>query len=170
MDKDLTKILNELKSISPDAGYSARSRNLLLAEINANTNKRTALKRFSLADVFAIAYSRRPVYVIAATAFALILVISSSAFYTINEIDKHDFVVKAGEVNNSIQVKLDEIKYLLGSKEIDYNKGVVIQTMLLGATEDLKKAFEEKDTDKSLEKIKSAQETLYKIDALLQNK
>ncbi|TRZ64344.1 MAG: hypothetical protein D4Q79_01735 [Spirochaetia bacterium] len=168
MNKDLVKILSELKSIAPDADYSAKLRNLLLAEIN--TDKRTAPERFSLADVLVAVYSRRPIYVIAATAFALILIVSSSAFYTVNEINKHDFVVKAGEVNNSIQVKLDEIKYLLGSKEIDYNKSVIIQTMLLGATEDLKKASEEKDTNKSLEKIKSAQETLYKIDVLLQNK
>lgn len=168
MDKDLTKILNELKSIVPDADYSARSRNLLLAEINAGG--RMAPKRFSFADVLVAAYSRKPVYVIAATAFALILIISSSAFYAVNEIDKHEFVVKAGEVNNSIQVKLDEIKYLLGNKEIDYNKGVIIQAMLMQATEELEQASKESNTSKSLEKIKSAQETLYKIDALLQNK
>ena len=168
MDKDLIKILNELKNVAPDAGYSAKSRNLLLAEINAD--KRTAPKKFSLADILVAVYSRRPIYVIAATAFALILIVSSSAFYMINKMDRQDFVVKAGEVNNSIQVKLDEIKYLLGSKEIDYNKGVVIQTMLLEATEELKQASEESDSNKSLEKIKSAQETLYKIDALLQNK
>lgn len=168
MDKELIKILNELKNVAPDAGYSVRSRNLLLAEINAG--KRTAPKRFSLADILVAAYSRRPIYVIAATAFALILIVSGSAFYTVNEMNRQNFVVKAGEVNNSIQVKLDEIKYLLGSKEIDYNKGVAIQIMLLEATEELEQASEENDTNKSLEKIKLAQETLYKIDALLQNK
>ncbi len=168
MGKNLTTILKELKNIAPDAGYSARSRNMLLAEINMS--KRTVPKRFSLADVFVAAYSRRPVYAIAVTAFALFLIVSSSAIYTVDKINRQEFVVKAGEVNNSIQVKLDEIKYLLESKDIDYNKGVVIQTMLLGAMEDLKQASEEKDTDKSLEKIKSAQETLYRIDALLQNK
>ena len=168
MNKDLTKILKDLKNIAPDAGYSARSRNLLLAEINMS--KRTAPKRFSLADVLATAYSRKPIYVIATTAFALVLIVSSSAFYAVNEIDKHEFVVQAGEVNDSIQVKLDEIKYLLGSKEIDYEKGVVIQAMLLQATGELKQASEESDTDKSLEKIKIAQETLLKIDLLLQDK
>ena len=168
MDKDLIKILSELKSIAPDASYSARSRNLLLAEINMA--KRTAPKRFSFADVLVSAYSRKPVYAIIATVFALFLIVSGSAFYTVGEMNKRNFVVKAGEVNNSIQVKLDEIKYLLGSKEIDYNKGVAIQTMLLEATEELKQASEESDSNKSLEKIKSAQETLYKIDALLQNK
>lgn len=168
MDKELSKILKELKDIAPDAVYSVRSRNLLLAEIN--TDKKTTPKRFSFADVFVAAYSRRPAYIIATTAFALILIVSSSVFYTTNEINKHKFVVKAGEVNNSIQIKLDEIKYLLGNKEIDYNKGVVIQAMLLEAMEELKQASNEKDTNKSLEKIKAAQETLYKIDALLQDK
>src|SRR4030042_782132 len=138
MDKDLTKILNELKGIAPDAAYSAKSRNLLLAEINVG--ERAAPKRFSFADVLVTVYSRRPVCVIAATAFALILIVSSSAFYTVNEINKYEFVVKAGEVNDSIQVKLDEIKYLLGNKEIDYSKGVIIQTLLFEATEALKQA------------------------------
>ncbi|MFH1346692.1 MAG: hypothetical protein ABIH10_00385, partial [Spirochaetota bacterium] len=99
-----------------------------------------------------------------------ILIVSSSVFYTTNEINKHKFVVKAGEVNNSIQIKLDEIKYLLGNKEIDYNKGVVIQAMLMQATKELEQASKENNINKSLEKIKSAQETLYKIDALLQDK
>ncbi len=165
MDKDLAKILKELKDIAPDAGYSIRSRNMLLAEIN--TSKRAVSKRFSLADVFTAAYSRKPVYVLATTAFLLFLIVSSSALYTINEINKHEFVVKAGEVNNSIQVKLNEIKYLLESKEIDYNKGVVIQVMLMQANEKLKKASEEKNIDKSLEKIKSAQEIFSQIDLLL---
>ncbi|MFA5098988.1 MAG: hypothetical protein WC461_02085 [Candidatus Paceibacterota bacterium] len=168
MDKELIKILSELKSIAPDADYSAKSRNLLLAEINSG--KRMIPKRFSLADVLVAAYSRKPIYAIAATAFALFLIISGSALFTIDQINKHDFVVKAGEVNESIQIKLDEIKYLLGNKEVDYNKGVTIQAMLIQANEQLKQASDESDTDKSLEKIKAAQDTLYKIDLLLQNK
>lgn len=163
MNKELTEILKELKEIAPDAGYSVKSRNLLMAEINRNA---TFQKKVLFGDILTNLYSRKLTFITVAT-MAVILVISGSAFYVKNEMANQSFIAKANEANASIKIKLEEIKYILGSESIDYNKGVAIQLMLAEATKNLKEAAEENDTKKSLEKIKSAQEIFSQIDILL---
>jgi len=162
MEKDLFKTLNELKNISPEAGYSVKSRNLLLAEIK----NKPAAKKFSLADVLATAYPRGPIYM-ALSGIFVILAVTGSVFYAKNEMTRHSLVVEADEVNSLIQVKLNEITYLLNNKAIDYQNGLEIQTMLDKAVDELKQASEEKDNEKSLEKIKEVQQILVQIDTTL---
>ena len=166
MDNNLFKILKELKEIQPDADYSHKSKTLLLSGIGANK------KRLSLADVFSSFYSNKLALGIASSVI-LLLIISGGIYYVKNQLNQNDLVVKASETNASIQVKLNEIQYLLQSHaSIDANQILAIQAMLQNSADDLKAALSSKpeELDKSVQKLKAAEEMLYQIDELTKNK
>ncbi len=168
MSKDLFKILKELKDIEPDQDYSKRSRNLLLSEIEINKRGKT-LPRFMFSDVLSILHPSKFVLGMVSVA-VLILIISGGVYYAIRPLSQDDLVVKASEANASIQVKLNEIQYLLESHApTDSNQILAIQDMLQNVTDNLKAAasLEPQNIEGALERIKAAEDALYQIDQLI---
>ncbi len=161
MTEKLLKNLKELKKIQPDKDYSRRSRALILYSQKDKTEN-------WITNTANILYGAKFKTV---TALAMIIVLTfAGGIYYISRVDKSDLVVKASEINSSIQVNLYGIKYLLENQPT-LNPLVVpnIQDLLEEATRDLEEASElSKDPDKmkeALEKIKSAQEIFQKINS-----
>ena len=159
MTEKLLKNLKELKKIQPDSGYSRRSRALIVyAKREKNENWLGNLANLFYETKFKMAAS---VSIIAILAIV-------GGFYYINRIGGNDLVVKASEINSSIQVNLYGIKYLLENEPAVNPLMVPNMQKLLGeANENLKQASElSKDPNKmkeALDKIKSAQEIFQKI-------
>lgn len=170
MSQDLFKILKELKRIQPDPDYSRQSRLLILSPKRPDALiEGPELRQGWVTDILNSFYSARLAF---AAGIAVILILAAgSVYYTNNQLNQNNLVVKASEMNASIQVKLNEIKYLLENKSINPLNILAIQILLEKANKELKEVstldLEGKDLDKSLEKIKSAQEIFYQIDILL---
>ncbi|NCO15525.1 hypothetical protein COW77_02405 [Candidatus Wolfebacteria bacterium CG18_big_fil_WC_8_21_14_2_50_39_7] len=176
MNQDLSKILKELKQIQPDPDYSRQSRLLILGSKGLDTLiKSPNLKQGWAADILNNFYfTTRLTRLAFATGIALVLIlIAGSVYYINNQLNQNNLVVKASEMNASIQVKLNEIKYLLEtSPQIDFSQISTIQALLEKAANELKEvsALGDKDLNESLKKIDSTREILYQIDEILQNK
>lgn len=167
MDEKLLKNLKELKKIQPNADYSRKSRLLLFSEARA---KEESVKLWGVFDILKNLYSIKLATAVGVLIFVFML--SGGIYYYNRQSNRSELVVQAGEMNASIKVKLDEIKYTLEhSYFIDPTKIVEIQSLLEKSTNDLKEAStlsaDEKNIEESLLKIKSAQESLLKIDAML---
>jgi len=173
MDDKFIKILKELKSIQPDPGYSKQSRLLIMqsARIKANQEVDLREQKFQFAEILRFLYPAK--LMLLAGVIILILAVSGGIYYVNhNQTNQEDLIVKASEMNAAIQIKLNEIKYLLESEnqsQIDQNKISTIQELLGKAANELKdvSASEGKNLDESLRKIKSSQEILEQVDALL---
>jgi len=170
MDDKLIKILKELKNIQPDPDYSKRSRLLILQSARTKENQDADLGRQKVwpAEILRILYPAKLAFVVGIA--ILILAISGGVYYINNQLNQKDLVVKASEMNASIQIKLNEIKYLLENQpQVDPAKISTIQGLLQKASNELKEvsALGDKDLDESLRKIKSSQEILEQVDALL---
>lgn len=160
MNKDLFENLKGLRHIQPDSDYAARSRFLILAtpQINAKQTRIFAMPVYKLAFAMGI--------------ISVFILMAFGGVYFINKPNQNDFVVRANELNGSIQVKLNEIKYLVESgQHLDAKNIHNVQVLLEEATNELKEALalsqDNKDLEKSLEKIMSAKETLLQINAML---
>ncbi|PJB83766.1 hypothetical protein CO087_01060 [Candidatus Wolfebacteria bacterium CG_4_9_14_0_8_um_filter_39_46] len=167
MDKDLFKVLKELKNIQPDLDYSKQSRLLLLAQTRNDAEKDAELR----GNIFRVFYPAK--LALAVGIVILILVISGGVYYINNQLNQNDLVVKASEMNASIQVKLNEIRYLLkNNPQPDTESILAIQVLLEKAANELKEvsALGDKDLNESLKKIDSTREILYQIDDILKNK
>jgi len=171
MNQDISKILKELKQIQPDSDYSRQSRLLILNSKNeVDVLIKNPVSRSGwFSDILNNFYSVKLAF---ATGTALILIlIAGSVYYINNQLNQNNLVVKASEMNASIQVKLNEIRYLLENKSINPLNVLPIQILLEKATKELKEVSvldsEGKDLSESLEKIKSAQDIFYQIDILL---
>ena len=171
MNQDLFKILKELKQIQPDPDYSRQSRLLILnskKEVDVLI-KSPVPKSGWFSDVLNNFYSVKLAFVAGIT--LVLILITGSVYYINNQLNQNNLVVKASEMNASIQVKLNEIRYLLENKSINPLNILAIQTLLEKAAKELKEVSvldsEGKDLSESLEKIKSAQEIFYQIDILL---
>ena len=160
MNKNLLENLKELRQIQPGSDYSARSRFLILAEPTTTGN----LPVFKITQIF-----YRPAFAIGL--ISIFFLMALGGIYQIIKPSQNDLVVRANEINGSIQVKLNEIKYLIEHNDINAENILDIQTLLEKTTNELKEAStlsqKNKDLGKSLEKIKSAQEILLQINALL---
>ena len=167
---DLFKILKELKNIQPDPNYSKRSRFLILQSARRKEDQDVDLRgqKAWLAEFLRILYPAKLAFVVSIV--ILILAISGGIYYINNQLNQKDLVVKASEMNASIQIKLNEIKYLLENQpQVDPAKISTIQGLLEKATNELKEVsvLGDKNLDESLRKIKSSQEILEQVDALL---
>ncbi|MDP3015339.1 MAG: hypothetical protein Q8N28_02955 [bacterium] len=161
MNKNLLENLKELRQIQPDSNYTTRSRFLILAEPTATEN----LPGFKITQIY------KPAFAIGL--ISIFVLMALGGIYQIIKPGQNDLVVRANEINSSIQVKLDEIKYLIeNNNHLNAENILNIQALLEKTTNELKEASilsqENKDLGKSLEKIKSAQEILLQIDAMLQ--
>ncbi len=172
MDEKFIKILKEMKNIRPDADYSKRSKIFILSsEKRADiTSEVTILKPKRFGDVLSVFSFYKPALVTGIVIFLIIMV--ASIYYINNTLNQNNLVAKAGEVNASIQVRLNEIKYLLENKsDLDSTNILTIQAMLEKAANNLKEvsasSSESNNLSESLDKIKAAEEILYRIDMLL---
>lgn len=161
MTEKLLKNLKELRNIRPDAGYSRHSRALIL---HSQTEKNESW----ITEAANLFYGTKFKMV---TGLAMIIVtILLGGVYYVNRINQNDLVVKASEINSSIQVNLYGIKYLLENQPA-INPLIVpnIQKLLEEANNNLKEASEmSNDPDKmkdALEKIRSAQEIFQQINS-----
>ncbi len=172
MDEKLFKILKEMKKIGPETGYSARSKNFILSSTRGADVKPEVVLRPKLGDVLRGLSFYKPA--LAAGIAAFLIIMTAGVYYVNNTLNQNDLVVRASEVNASIQVRLNEIKYLLESKsDIDPASISSIQLMLERAADNLKEvsasSSESGSLAKSLEKIKTAEEILCQIDILLKD-
>jgi len=173
MDDKLIKILKELKNIQPDPNYSKRSRLLIMqsARIKATHEVDLRERKFQPTEILRFLSPAKLMMIVGV--IILTLVVSGGIYYVNhNQTNQEDLIVKASEMNAAIQIKLNEIKYLLESEnqsQIDQNKISAIQELLGKAANELKdvSASEGKNLDESLRKIKASQEILEQIDALL---
>ncbi len=156
MEQELFKILRELKQIQPNADYSKRSRALILGAKTFRHWQWIYSPKFAMVTAMAV---------------VLILMISGSFYYIKIQSNQEDLVVRASELNSSIQIKLNEIKYFIENDQISPGAISTIQTLLEEATNDLQEAsklsLKEEELEKSLQKLKLAQEILLQIDSLL---
>jgi len=161
MKKDLFKILKGLKEIQPDADYSHKSKVLLMSQIGMNEKRGLSY------------FSYRRFFIAVSSAVVLLLIISGGVLYIKNQSNQSDLVAKASEANASIQVKLNEIQYLIKNpSQLDAGQIVAISALLQRAADDLKAAVSSnaQDLNESLEKIKTVQEMLYQLDISTENK
>ena len=162
MNKDLFEILKGLKNIAPDPDYSKKSRFLILSQQKSQTSPSS----YNLLKLIS------PLRFAMALGILIALMISGGVYY-VDKSNKDELMVRAGELNGSIQVKLNEIKYLLESNNRPLTGEDIsqIQVLLNKTTDELKEALNlnqnNEDLEKSLEKIKAAQEILLNIDAAL---
>ncbi|MBI2515029.1 hypothetical protein HYV91_02490 [Candidatus Wolfebacteria bacterium] len=162
MNKNLLTYLKELRKIEPDSAYSARSRFLILASGPKAEKARffDVLKTFRLQTSLEIG---------GAVVISTLLI-----FYFTHQARKDALVVQADEINASIQLKLNEIKYILQNKPSSENvsPGPKIDILLQEAVNDFKIAEENlknNNIEESLEKIKETREILTKIERAIRN-
>jgi hypothetical protein len=176
MEKDIQKILKQLKQIQPDPNYSKRSRLFILNSNREEDIAEIMLRGSSLKQgwfSYAIKSFHSVKLAFAVGSVIIVLALAGSTYYINKELNRKNLVVRASETNTSIQVKLNEIKYLLENKQkIDPALVVTIQALLEEAANDLKEvsslSSEGKNLSESLEKMKSVQEIFYQIDTMLE--
>ncbi len=161
---ELEKLLKELKRIEPDSAYSARSKSALLATLAIEP--RPSLEKKGFLSVFPAFFLTKPA--LAAQTVAVILVIVAGGWY-LNRQSNESLVVEANEVNSSIQVKLNEIDYLLKNKQPAFSpeKTRELNLLLQQAEEALRIAHEDLNTANlvdSLDKLKNAEETFSRFE------
>lgn len=170
MDKNLFTILKELKNIQPNAEYSKHSRNLILL-----SNKEQLKPKFAYAGFFnGWLNDFVKFHKISATAASFgILTILALIIVSYLPGNKNGLVAKANEMNSSIQIRLDEIKYQLNNSPISTSTALAAQDSLNKATENLLKAFEISSNNTKLEEvvnnIKTAQDIIAKLNSQLKS-
>lgn len=167
MNKDLFKILKEMREIQPASDYSAKSRLLIVSSAKPEKKARGWGYGFDF-NLFDTTF-------LAPAVISILIIISG--IYGVNyfgERNRQGLIVRAGETNESIQIKLDEIKYLLeqGPAVISPN-AAEIQKLLEEAEANLKEALAFNpenggNLEEFLNKLKSAEENISKINSLIQ--
>ena len=169
MEKDFIKILRKLRKIEPDAEYSKYSRFLILSSaVKKDEIKLTTA--YKICHYFYIHYLLLSELVVAVAIFV-------SAIYLIVSYlpgNKNNLVAKANEINASIQIELDGIKYYLENQsQISSSSAGDVGEQLEKAAQELEAARDlSGDNDKlkeTLEKIKAGQDALIEIKNLLEN-
>lgn len=166
MEKDLIKILKSLKGIEPDKDYAKNSRFLILV------SKQTSAEfepKFKFADVFTIISDPRLATIgVGIIILALVVFGGASIFSPTNQ---KNLIVEANERNAQIQIKINDIKYIIeNTPSTDTSKIIEAQSLLIESTkilEDASKLTGEEKIEDSLNKLKEAQELLNKLEGLI---
>lgn len=166
MEKDLIKILNGLKSIEPDLDYTKKSRFLILASKPTSIEFEPKLK---FADIFTIINGPR---LIAVGAGVIILALVAFGGISIfSPANQRNLIVEANERNVQIQIKINDIKYIIeNTPSTDTSKIIEAQSLLVESTKILENASKltgEEKIEESLNKLKEAQELLNKLEGLI---
>lgn len=110
IEHDIKKILKELKNVSPDPGFTARSRRIVLSSKN-----RTSLADFwHFKNYLEVARLGLTVGLTAILIFAIFGGVSfiNQRFSPIPAGLNQSLITEAEEVNSSIQIALNEVAYL----------------------------------------------------------
>ncbi|MEK7149877.1 MAG: hypothetical protein AAB757_02800 [Patescibacteria group bacterium] len=118
-DQDIIKILQNFKSIKPDRNYSEKSRMLvLLSKEQIADNKLPSFKIKSFADVLKLST------LVGAAIFLLLFLVGGVSYINKNfsplaleGLNQKSLIAEAENINNSIQITLEEIKYLNQSNQ-----------------------------------------------------
>jgi len=164
MEKDLFKILKQLQNIQPDLDYSNQSRLLILLKNNNEKHR-----GYAVSDVLSWLNLHRMI-----SAASLISAFIIIVFLTVSYLpgNKNNLVAEANEVNSSIQIRLDEIKYLLENQSpINLDQADIAREKLELSAQALNEANELNaqgvEMEKILKKIKAAEQALNEIELLL---
>jgi hypothetical protein len=171
MDNNLLKIFKNLKEIKPDAEYSKRSRLLILSS--------QPLKEPVLTHVFRaprLGFGFKLAVVPVSIIVLIIIIFLGSSYlgqlFTPIFFPQKGLTAEAEELNASIQIKLNEIKYYLETRTtINADTVAALQIQLQKITDDLEEASDltsQAELEKSLEKIKSAEQALSEIESLIE--
>lgn len=162
MDKNLSTILKEMKRIQPNAEYSKYSRDLILLSPKIHQPKLSYIGALNWIKLHRISTT--------AVSFGILMV---SAFIIVSYLpgNKNGLVAEANEINSSIQIQLDEIKYQLNNQLISTSTAENTQNKLNEATKNLLTAFEissdSKKIEEAIKNIKEAQDIIAKLDSQL---
>lgn len=163
MEEKLAKILKELKKIEPHPHYSLRSRSLILS--HKKEPGKTGLFSF-------LAHFQEMRFALGAEIATMVLVAILATGYYAYEFNKNrnDLVVQANEINSSIQLKLNEIQYIIKTQSPKGTLSSDIAALLNSATDDLNKAKSDLNNNKmesAVQNIKSSESTFKDIEAKL---
>ncbi len=169
MDKNLFKILKELKNVKANDNYTKQSKMLILSSPQDYKLQTTNYKLYKLQTFWEWFNSKHSTILAASIAVFVFIILWTVSYLPGN---KNSLVAEANEINASIQVKLDEIGYHLDSQKIDFSMATNIQNLLKITTDELIQAQEELKNNpeklkESVEKIKKAEQDISKINSLL---
>ncbi len=164
---DSIKQLKTLRSVSPDPDYSAHSRNLILSE-----RPTLARKQKEHSSMFMIAKRQTTAIILSS---ALVVLTGFFGISYLKEIfTESSSVAKANEINSSIQIKLDEIKYFIEtSAPMGKHAADRTNTMLSEAKKELEAAtdsLKKDDVKDFMVKIRASQEIIAKMKEGLNDK
>lgn len=155
MKDNLLNNLKSLRDIAPDAGYSKNSLNFILMQPRNEMKKAEELKYFGFLGW--VNQHRVLIYSGATGVLTLALIVLTVISYLPG--NKNSMVAEANDINNSIKIDLDEIKYQIdANKEISSSTISEIQNSLAKAAEELKSV-----QNLNIDDINSLEEILNKI-------
>lgn len=170
---ELQKLLKELKNVKQARQARENSRRLLLSQLSqlpAQKYDGLQEKEWSFSSLYGF-ITNRPTLA-AEIAFALIFAIGGGLYLRHESSQK--LVVEANNVNASIQVKLDEVKYLLNKpSHLTPRNAKEIASFLEEAEKALKEANESlkiENLENSLEKMKVAENAFSEIESIAKAK
>ena len=117
MDKDITKILSGLRHIEPDKNYAHKSKMIILSlEKSEKAKFSLAFSQFNIKNVFE---TLRFSSIFIVTFFLIFSILGGVSYINktfsplaLEGLDQKSLVIEAKDINNSIQITLEEIKYL----------------------------------------------------------
>lgn len=163
-NNDFQKILKELRNIKPDAQYSENSKYLILS---SKQSRNPEFKKGFFESIYSIKLPKTIAASGLVAIFALIIIVTVSY---ISKPNQNGFIAEADEVNSSIQIKLDDIKYYIDDKQnFATSTASQVLTILNNAKTELEQArdISSTDTEEALNKIKNAQRIFSEMDSLL---
>lgn len=162
MERDIFKTLKELRKIEPESDYAKRSRSLILSyrsELEIKPNNFFGFLRDFQSKRFAVLSEVMAIFVVA----------SLAGVYYFKEMSRNSMVVQADELNNSIQLKINEINYLLKNQSPTSTSDInSLKESLKNAETELNQAasnLKGNNLEDSLAKIKSTEKMFQAIEA-----
>ncbi|MBI5306055.1 hypothetical protein HZB04_00455 [Candidatus Wolfebacteria bacterium] len=165
MKDNLLNNLKSLKNIAPDAEYSKNSLNFILAQTKNKAENGGEFKPFGFINW--AKQHRVLIYSGATGILTLALVVLTVISYLPG--NKNSLVAEANDINNSIKIRLDEIKYQLDlNKQISSSTIDEVQNSLAKAIEELKaiqnlNVDDAKNLEEVLNKIKNTNDIIFQI-------
>lgn len=168
MTQDPLTLLRQLKTVAPDPDYTERSRNAVLL---ATPFERPAMRDqgFGLRGALGQILGGRMALATEITAF-LLVVVAIAVYYSARPAS--DLVARASELNASIQVRLNEVTYLLQSAATSSDtetiqKASVLLNKAAAALSEAHYDVDKNDLRASVDDIKVSEETLHQIEIMV---
>lgn len=167
-EKDIINNLKKLQVIVPDAEYASRARFAILSLQKGSVQHDQKLPSYGwFLGNFYLSRLAPSLGII-----VTVIAIGYVAFYYLPTQQKR-LVAEANEINAEIKIKLNNIQYYLdNNREISQDDAIAVINLLQQSAEELNKAKDassaQENIEETLKQIKNAQETLTKINRLLQ--